>query len=254
MQGTLIVFAGILGAIIGSFLSVLAERLPRGEDIVWRRSACPHCKKTLGPRELVPILTFLIQRGACRSCGAWIGWRYVFLEAAAGALFAYTVWQCPGLGGCFFDLPVVFWWFLFSILLVIAVIDFIHFAIPASLLSAAMIIAVVTRAIATPQAFIPAALGALIGGGIFWLLVTVSGERWMGMGDAELGALLGWVAGFPAILFLLTIAAVTGGLVGVCLLALGKKRLGEALPFAPFLAFGLVVMVFLRSLLPYGVL
>lgn len=254
MSGTFIVFAGVLGAIIGSFLSVLAERLPRGEDIVRRRSACPRCRKTLGPHELVPILSFLIQRGACRSCGARIGWRYIFLEVAAGALFAYTAWQCPGLGGCFFDLPVVFWWFLFSILLVIAVIDFIHFAIPASLLSAAIVIAVVTRAIATPQAFVSAASGALIGGGIFWLLVTVSGERWMGMGDAELGALLGWVVGFPAILFLLTIAAVTGGLAGVCLLALGKKRLGEALPFAPFLVFGLVVVVFLRSLLLYGVL
>jgi prepilin signal peptidase PulO-like enzyme (type II secretory pathway) len=251
MQGAFIVFAGILGAVTGSFLSVLVERLPKGEDIVWRRSACPHCKKTLGPHELIPIVSFVIQRGLCRGCGTSIGWRYIFLEIAAGSLFSYTVWQCPGLGACFFDLPVIFWWFFFDALLLIAVVDGIHFAIPASVLSATMLIAVLTRAAAAPHTFTAAALGAIIGGGLFWLLVTVSQERWMGMGDAELGALAGWVVGFPAVLFLLTVAAMAGGLWGMTLLALGKKRFGEALPFAPFLVFGLAATVVMRPLVGF---
>lgn len=251
MLGIFIVFAGALGAITGSFLSVLAERLPRGEDIVWRRSACPHCKRTLRTHELVPLVSFLAQRGKCRRCGRPIGWRYIFLEVTISFLFAFSVWQCPGMGECFFDLPAVFWWFLFSVLLLIAVIDFVHFAIPAALLSTATLISILTRAVFAPHTFEAAALGAIIGGGFFLLLVTISKERWMGMGDAELGALLGWVVGFPAVLFLLTIAAVAGGLWGVALLLMGKKRLGEALPFAPFLVFALVATVFMRPLFAY---
>lgn len=251
MQGIFIVFAGVFGATIGSFLSVLAERLPRGEDIVWRRSACPHCKKTLRPHELIPLVSFLIQRGTCRRCGTSIGWRYIFLEITAALLFAFSVWECPGLGECFFDLPVIFWWFLFAVLLLIAVIDFVHLAIPAAVLSGTMLIAILARAVFAPQTFGMASMGALIGGGFFWLIVTVSHERWMGMGDAELGALLGWAVGFPAVMLVLMIAALTGGLLGVSLLLLGKKRLGEALPFVPFLVFALVATIFMRSFLTY---
>lgn len=251
MQEIFIVFAGVLGATIGSFLSVLAERMPRGEDIVWRRSACLYCKKTLRPYELIPLVSFFIQRGVCRRCGTPIGWRYVFLEIATASLFAFSAFECSWMSECFFGLPVLFWWFFFAVLMLIAVIDFVHFVIPATVLSGTMLIAIFTRAVFASETFGMAGLGALIGGGFFWLIVTVSHERWMGMGDAELGALLGWVVGFPAVVFVLTLAALTGGLWGLGLLLLGRKQLGDALPFVPFLAFALVATIFMRPLLAY---
>ncbi len=92
--------AGVLtGLILGSFATMLSYRLPRRISIIWPRSYCPVCKAQLPPRELIPLLSFAAQGGKCRSCGAFIGWRYPAIEASAALasaaaffLFGLTFW------------------------------------------------------------------------------------------------------------------------------------------------------------------
>ena len=89
--GTL--FAGILGLLFGSFLNVCATRWPEDESVIKPRSHCRSCNRTLAWWENVPLVSWLALRGRCRSCGAWIGWRYPLVELAVGVLWALTAWQ-----------------------------------------------------------------------------------------------------------------------------------------------------------------
>ena len=87
------VFAALLGLAFGSFLNVCLSRWPEGESIVTPRSHCRNCGRVLAWWENVPLLSWLALRGRCRGCGAWIGWRYVIVEAAVGGLWAMVAWQ-----------------------------------------------------------------------------------------------------------------------------------------------------------------
>lgn len=242
MAGVFIVFAGIMGAVVGSFLSAVALRLPRGEDIVWRRSHCPQCLHALGPRELVPLVSFLVQRGRCRHCGARLSRRYPFLEGMSAALFVLTLMVCgatTSLSCETFPLPV--WWFFLSVLLLVAVIDYTHLLVPEGVVGGTFLIALLGRGIFAPATIMSALAAAALGGGLFWAIVKLSRERWMGMGDAYVGALLGIVLGWPVIVVALISASLLGGLWGVGLLLLKQKALGDEVPFVPFLAAGGVV-------------
>jgi len=83
------IFAGLLGLAFGSFLNVCLSRWPEGESVVKPRSHCRHCSHTLAWWENVPLASWLVLRGRCRGCGAWIGWRYPLVEAAVGGLWAW---------------------------------------------------------------------------------------------------------------------------------------------------------------------
>lgn len=239
MAEIFIVFSGIMGAAVGSFLSVAAARLPRGEGIIWRRSRCPRCAATLGPFELIPLVSFLAQRGRCRHCRLRLSLQYPFLELATAALFLLSAYVCrTAVGACFGVFPLVLWWFFLSVLLLIAVIDYRHLVVPEGVVAGAFLVALIARGIFAPATLVNALMAAALGGGLFWLLVLVSHERWMGMGDAYVGALLGIVLGWPVLGAALIGASLLGGLCGAGLLLSNRKRLGDELPFAPFLVAG----------------
>jgi leader peptidase (prepilin peptidase) / N-methyltransferase len=89
----------VTGAILGSFVTMLSYRLPRGLSIIWPGSYCPACQTRLRPRDLVPLVSFAARRGKCRHCGVFIGWRYLVTEtvmtlagAAAFVIFGFTLW------------------------------------------------------------------------------------------------------------------------------------------------------------------
>ncbi|MDZ4284436.1 MAG: A24 family peptidase, partial [Patescibacteria group bacterium] len=105
------------------------------------------------------------------------------------------------------------------------------------------------RAFIMPQTLLEGLFAAAIGGGFFWLIVLVSRERWMGLGDAKLGVLTGLLVGFPGVLVALVSAALLGGITGVTLLAVGNKTLGDQIPFAPFLVLGTLIALFGTSAL-----
>ena len=207
-----LVFLFILGIITGSFLNVLALRLPKGESI-WGRSRCDKCHKTLQWYDLVPLLSFVFSLGKCRYCKTPISPSYFFIELATGLLF---VWFDRIL-----DLIIL------GALIVIFIADLKYMTVPDIVAWPAMALVIVLY----PENW----LGALLAAGFFALFVLVSRETWMGWGDVEIAFIMGFMLGFPEVIFALTLAFWLGAIVGVILIIKNKKNLKSAIPFGPFL-------------------
>lgn len=223
---------GLIGICIGSFLGVLGERLPHGEDVIWGRSHCDVCRKTLSWYELIPLLSFAIQRGRCRHCGKALSLRYPAIELATGVLWAVTAYGSPptltGLGA---NLLVG------SSLLVIFIADMGYQIIPDSMLVTATI-GILGRW-APGRIDIAQAFWAGIGAAAFLLFLwIVTRGAGIGLGDVKLVLVMGLLLGFPGVLFALYIAFLTGAGVGVILIMRRKKSLKSKIAFGPFLLLG----------------
>jgi len=233
-----VTFAGVLGAICGSFLNVVAYRLPRHESLVKPASHCPKCGTPVRPYDNVPILSWLLLRGHCRGCGASISVRYPLVEALTAALCAGAVLAHHSVAGI--ALSVVL------ILLVVpaALIDLEHRIIPNRITALGTVLALVVG-VALDPAGEPERLIAGAAAGGFLLLAALAYPGGMGMGDVKLAAVMGLLLGravAPAIL----IALLAGVLVGAVVIARKGTREGRktAVPFGPFLALGALVAVF----------
>jgi leader peptidase (prepilin peptidase)/N-methyltransferase len=231
-------FAGVLGAVVGSFLNVVVYRLPRHESLVAPGSHCPRCGTPVKPYDNIPILSWLLLRGHCRSCSAPISPRYPLVEAVTAALCVGAVLAHHSAVGVATSLVLI--------LLVIpsALIDLEHRIIPNKLTAAGAVLALLVG-VAIDPAGEPERLIAAAGAGGFLLLAALAYPGGMGMGDVKLAAVLGLLLGravAPAIL----IALLSGVLVGVFVIA--RKGAGEgrktAVPFGPFLALGALVSIF----------
>jgi len=231
-------FAGVLGAIAGSFLNVVTYRLPRRESLITPASHCPRCGVPVKPYDNVPIISWLLLRGHCRSCGEPISPRYPLVEALTAALCAGVVLA----GGS----PARIALGLLTVLVVVpsAVIDLEHRLIPNRITLPGAVIALVLGTALDPAGE-PARLIAAAGAGGFLLLAALAYPGGMGMGDVKLAGVLGLCLGSsvaPALL----VALVLGVAVGVVIIAhegaaTGRKK---AVPFGPFLAVGALVAVF----------
>jgi leader peptidase (prepilin peptidase) / N-methyltransferase len=226
----------IAGAILGSFATALAYRLPRGENWVTERSRCPACGAQIRARDNVPILSWLLLRGRCRDCGEPISARYPLAELTLGALFAAT----------YLILEDQEWWVLVSglvlclVLVVITLTDLDQRIIPNKVVLAGSIVAVALVAIGDPDSLLEHGASAAIAGGLMFL-IALAYPRGMGMGDAKLVAMIGLFIGravAPATL----IGFALGALVGVAMIARqGSAARKQAIPFGPFLAVGGVI-------------
>lgn len=231
-----------LGLAIGSFLNVVAWRLPRGESVVTPGSHCGACDTPIKPYDNIPLLSWLILRGRCRYCGAKISIRYPLIELTTAALYVaiaavwWEDWRELALG-------IVFVTFLIPI----TAIDLDVRRIPNALTAPAALLAVPIAAVTEPS-FIPEQLMAALVALTFFLLPALIAKKGMGMGDVKLagvmGLYLGWAA-LPAIL----IALLAGTLVGVVVMARRGVQSGRktAIPFGPFLALGSVICIFAGS-------
>ena len=226
----------IAGAILGSFATALAYRLPRGENWVTERSRCPACGAQIRARDNVPILSWLLLRGQCRDCGEPISARYPLAELTLAALFAATYliledqewWiQVSGLVLCF-------------VLVVVTLTDLDQRIIPNKVVLAGSIVAVALVAVGDPDSLVEHGASAAIAGGLMFL-IALAYPRGMGMGDAKLVAMIGLFIGravAPATL----IGFALGALVGVAMIARqGSAARKQAIPFGPFLALGGIV-------------
>ncbi|CAN5695361.1 A24 family peptidase [soil metagenome] len=250
MAAFVVLAAGVLGLIFGSFASMLAYRLPRKLPMGGReRSRCPACDAQLTARENIPVASYLAQRGRCRHCGARIPSRYPLIEGATGLLFALAAWKFGPSGEA-----VVFAGFFFT-LVVLTVIDLEHLLLPNRIVYPAFIagwIALSLLALATSEVarLGDAALGALIFGGFFTLVAFIY-PAGMGGGDVKLafvlGTFLGWL-GVPGVvlvgMFLSFVLGALGGIITAAATGGGRKT---AVPFGPFLALGAVLAVFLGA-------
>lgn len=231
----------VLGAILASFVGVVAERLHTGQSWVGGRSRCNSCATELGAKDLVPVVSWLSSMGRCRSCGSGVPWRYLLSEAVLGALFALSYLALgAGLALALF-LPIL------VLLLFIVLYDLRHTIIPrfASSLLAALALIYAWIVAASLSAF---GLALLAAGGIalaFVLLHSLSGGKAMGLGDAPIAFALSLVTAPLAVtglVFSFWIGAAYG--IGVLVARRRGPTMGIEVPFAPFLAIGFLLAFF----------
>lgn len=229
----LIAFCG--GLLVGSFVTVVGYRVPRGESIVGPRSRCTSCGVQIAAYDNVPVVSWAILRGRSRCCGERISARYPLTELALGALYAATVavlWGDP----TEIALGLVF----VTALLAVTLTDLDRRVIPNKVLFVATVAGVAIAAVGDPSSLPERAVAAVAaGGGLF--LVVLAYPRGMGLGDVKLAAVMGLFLGrnvAPAIL----VALLAGSGVGLYLIARhGAEARKRAIPFGPFLALGGVV-------------
>ncbi len=235
-------YAAVIGLCVGSFLNVVAHRLPRGESVVGPRSRCPGCGGRIAGRDNLPILSFVLLGGHCRMCGASIPRRYPAVEAASGLLWLMS-WlvfgpTVDGLAAAIFS----------SLLLVLAVIDAAHFLLPDGLTYLTLGLGLATSFGVTWTTPPGSALGAAAGAAVLLLLIggwyLLRGVRGMGLGDVKMLAGVGAFLGLHGMLLTLFLACLFGALVGLALLAGGRLSWGSRLPFGVFLSIGAVISLF----------
>jgi len=232
------VFAGMLGLAVGSFLNVVAYRLPRGESLSRPGSRCPSCGTPVRPYDNVPVLSWLALRGRCRSCRTGISVRYPLIEALTGALCVAVVLAGGGQPGTLVGLAFVL------LLVPIAFIDLDHRIIPNKLTGPGAVLAVALVAILHPADLPEHLLAGLLAGG-FLLAAAVAKPGGMGMGDVKLAAVMGLFLG-AAVAPALFVALIAGSVVGMALMARRGVRdaRGTTIPFGPWLALGGVAGLF----------
>lgn len=229
------------GLLLGSFLTVVAHRVPRGESVVGGRSHCPACGAQIAAYDNVPVFSWLLLRGRARCCGARISARYPLTELTLAVLYAVTVlvlWDDP----TEIALGLVF----VTMLLAVTLTDLERRVIPNKVLLVAAVLGVAIAAVGDPGSLPERAIAALGAGGLFFV-AALAYPRGMGLGDVKLAATMGLFLGrdvAPAIF----VALLAGSLVGLAMIARdGAGARKQAIPFGPFLAFGGVVGLLLGS-------
>jgi leader peptidase (prepilin peptidase)/N-methyltransferase len=236
-----VALAAVGGLLVGSFLNVVAHRLPRGESLVRPRSSCPQCGTQLRAVDNVPVVSWLALRGRCHHCGAPISARYPLVELTTAALYvAVAVTQDDAV-------RVVLGLLLVTALVPITLIDLDHRIIPNKITGPAAIAALIAI-LALDRDFLVEAVVAAAAGGGFFLVAAVLYPRGMGMGDVKLAGVLGLYLG-RAVAPAVFIALIGGVVVGAVVIARKGAKEGRktAVPFGPFLALGGLVAFFVGN-------
>ncbi len=234
----------VLGLLVGSFLNVVIWRVPRKESVGSPGSHCPQCDHVLAPRDLVPVVSWMLLKGRCRRCHAQIGVRYPLVELGTAALFGAVAirfdgsWQIPAF--CL----------LFAALLAIAVIDLEHYIVPNRIVYpvgfASLPLLALAAALDDRWGQVPRALGGAVVAFAFLYVLHIVQPRGMGFGDVRLSAILGlylgWL-GWGHVALGLFSGFLFGAVVGVVLMASKKRGRKQHIPFAPFLAAGTITAV-----------
>src|SRR5579859_822393 len=208
--------AALFGAMVGSFLNVVAYRLPRSESLVKPRSRCPGCGTAIKPYDNVPVLGWVLLRGRCRTCRTPISSRYPVVEALTAALAVAVVLAKHSAYEIALGLVLV------GVLVPVALIDLDHRIIPNKITLPASVAAVAIGLIFRPSA-VPEQLIAAAAAGGFLLVFLLLYPRGMGMGDVKLAAVLGLFLGRSV-----AVAVMTGVLAGTLVGALVMARVGVA--------------------------
>lgn len=248
MPSIFLIFSFILGTIIGSFLNVVALRYNTGMTLKGR-SKCFSCGKNLEWHELVPILSFFYQGGECKKCKSKISWQYPLIEILAGVLFILIFYYFPptSLQASF---NTVFYLFITSLLLIIAIYDIKHKIIPDPIVYLFAFVAFLKLFISPDLNFFVPSIGDLISGPLlaspFFFIWLFSKGKWMGLGDAKLTLGIGWVLGFTAGLSAVILAFWIGAIISVIWIyvVFRKFKSKQEIPFGPYLILGMYLVLF----------
>lgn len=251
LQLIVVLFVGLIGLAVGSFVNVVIYRTLHGDSPTRGRSYCDHCKKLLRWYDNIPLFSFVMLKGKSRCCRKPISWQYPIVELMTALLFLW--WY--GMGFAFFKLtqaPAVyvqplFWLVVGLLLLIIVVTDLRTYLIPDfavfGLVGLGLIYRVYLTAIDVMQSTdlllaVAAGLGLALA---FAFIILLTRGKGMGWGDVKLAVAMGILLGWPRIAVAVMAAFVLGAAVGVGLIAVGKKRFGQVIPFGPFLVLGMVI-------------
>lgn len=230
-----LVITALFGAIIGSFLNVCVYRLPLGKSVVWPASACGSCGRQLSWFENVPVLSYAVLGGRCRSCRAAISLRYPIIEALTALMFA-AGWWYYGPGVVLASRLV-----LGCALIVLFAIDLEYHLLPNAITLPGIVVGFAFSLFSEPG-WLSSLIGIIVGGGILYAIAEiyyrVRHEEGLGMGDVKMLAMIGAFVGWKLTLVTLMMASFAGSLVGVALIVSHRGGMKYALPFGTFLALG----------------
>jgi leader peptidase (prepilin peptidase)/N-methyltransferase len=256
----------LFGLIVGSFLNVCIARIPLDASIISPPSHCPRCMTPIRWYDNLPLISFSVLRGRCRTCGQHISWRYPLVELLNGLLYLWTFSAFGFTGEALLVMALV------SSLVVITFIDLDHQIIPDVITFPGMVVGLVAApffmtALAGPlpfglgnvlpplgqnsRSFLNAFIGLLLGGAPLYLI----GLLWeklrkveaMGGGDVKFMAMVGSFLGWKGAFLTIMLGAMAGSIVGVALILLKKHQADRVIPFGPFLAFGTLLTLFMGS-------
>ena len=230
-----LVMAAVFGLAVGSFLNVCIYRVPRGQSVVSPPSRCPKCKKELAWYDNIPVVSWLVLRGRCRTCGEPISIQYPIIELITAVVAVLVVWSTPP--GWLLASRLV----LGALLIVLFVID-LELQILPNAITLPGIAAGFLFSLAAPPGPIASLAGIALGAGILYGIAAayyaVRKEEGMGMGDVKMLAMIGAFLGWRAVLLTLILASFAGALTGIALMSSKREGLRYALPFGTFLALG----------------
>lgn len=262
----------VFGLALGSFVNALVWRVHEQSvqlrkkkkdpayleklSITKGRSMCVHCKHELGARDLVPLLSWLVQRGKCRYCAKPIPIQYPLVEATTAVLFvfSYLHWPLASATGSWSAAEIVsfsLWLIILTGLMALLVYDLRWYLLPNKIVYPLTLIGVIYAVIDITtsnnhpfKALINHLLAVAVGGGIFYVLFQISSGKWIGGGDVKLGWLLGLIVGTPGkSMLLIFMAAILGSLASIPLLASHRLKRNSTIPFGPFLITAAIIVV-----------
>lgn len=231
-----------IGLVVGSFLNICVFRLPTGQSVVSQMSQCPSCHSPMTWSDTIPVISYIWLGCRCRHCQTPISLGYPILELMNGLGYVGVV--------------IVFGWtvaavvyaIFYSSLLVVAWIDLDHLIIPDAISLPGIVIGLVAAVMVLPIGFMNSLIGALLGGGILWVLAILSscvfGKEGLGGGDIKLLAMIGAFLGWQPVLLTLILASVFGAVVTIGLIVFKVVERGHYIPFGSFLAFGALIALF----------
>lgn len=269
----LIVMAGLVGLVVGSFLNVVIHRLPKMMDfdeanyiaevrdeplphpdrynLMVPRSACPHCGHAIAPWENIPVISYLFLRGRCSSCKTPISVRYPLVEAVSGALSALAMWHFGPTVQALASIVLI--WALIALFLIDADTQLLPDQITLPLLWLGLLLNLQGWFAPLSDAVIGAAAGYLVLWSVYWLYKLIRGREGMGYGDFKLMGALGAWFGWQALPALILMSSIVGAVLGGAMLLLQRKGSETTFPFGPYIAgAGLIILFFGPDVLPLG--
>jgi leader peptidase (prepilin peptidase) / N-methyltransferase len=233
-----IAILAVLGLAVGSFLNVCIHRLPRGQSLNMPPSRCPQCDYRLRWFDNIPVVSYAMLGGRCRKCRARISIRYPIIELVTMALFVLH-------GAVFGWTPLLVPRLVFACAMVVLfAIDLEHQLLPNVITLPGIVVGLIASSV-LPPGIIDALIGALIGGGVLWLIgeayFRYSGQEGMGGGDVKMLAMIGAFLGWKLVLVTLVLSSVLGSIIGMIVIVARKGGMKYALPYGTFLALGALV-------------
>lgn len=240
-------FTFILGVLIGSFLNVVALRYNTGMTLNGR-SKCFSCGKNLKWHELVPVFSFIFQRGKCNGCKSKISWQYPVVEIMAGLMFLGIITVFPPVD-LYSGFLTLYYILITCILLVIIIYDIKHKIIPNGLVYSFAIISLAKNFISPELTFVVPSIYTLIAGPLlalpFTLMFWISRGRWMGFGDAKLVLGIGWVIGIVKGISAIVLAFWIGSIFSLLWMYIVFRKIKSKyeIPFGPYLVLGMYLVL-----------